>query len=82
MARYPDAQSVSGKYSANAAAAAGRYAEGVQNAGADWAAAFGPILQRQNSCGKSARAGPKGYPALAAYAQCMLRAGGGGKYVP
>lgn len=77
MPRYQDAQSLSGKYSGNAAAAAGKYAEGVQNAGADWAAGFGPVLQKQNSCGKSARAGPKGYPALVAYANCMLRGAGG-----
>jgi len=71
MGRYQDPQTLSGKYSQNAAAAAGKFAQGVQNAGGDWAAGFMPWSSRQNACGKSARASSAGLPALLAYAQCM-----------
>jgi hypothetical protein len=71
MPRYADVNSLGGKYSQNAAAAAGKYAEGVGGAGADWQAGFGPIYSKMVSCGKSARSRAKGFAALQAYANCM-----------
>ncbi len=75
MARYVDVNTLGSKYSQNAAAAAGKYAEGVQGAAADFSAGFAPIYSKMVSCGKSARSRAKGFAALQAYANCMAGAG-------